>query len=96
MTKTTTAMNVSLTPELERFVRDKVESGKYNSASELVRESLRLLDERDQMYQIKLERLRADIQVGLDDIDAGRVVPFDAADIIKRGRERLAARKADR
>lgn len=40
-------MNVSLTPDLERFVREKVESGMYNSASEVVREALRLLVSRD-------------------------------------------------
>ena len=40
-------MNVSLTPELERFVDDKVESGLYNNASEVIREGLRLLKEHD-------------------------------------------------
>ena len=40
-------MNVSLTPELEKFVSAKVESGRYNSASEVVREALRLLEEHD-------------------------------------------------
>ena len=41
-------MSVSLTPELEQFVSTKVESGRYNSASEVVREALRLLEEQDQ------------------------------------------------
>jgi putative addiction module CopG family antidote len=41
-------MNVSLTPELERLVNEKVESGLYQTASEVVREALRLLKERDQ------------------------------------------------
>ena len=40
-------MNVSLTPELEQFVSAKVQSGRYNSASEVVREALRLLEEHD-------------------------------------------------
>jgi antitoxin ParD1/3/4 len=40
-------MNVSLTPELDKFVAGKVESGRYNSASEVVREALRLLEEHD-------------------------------------------------
>jgi len=40
-------MNVSLTPELENFVSAKVDSGRYNSASEVVREALRLLEEHD-------------------------------------------------
>ena len=42
-------MNVSLTPELEQYVSAKVESGRYNSASEVVREALRLLEEHEQV-----------------------------------------------
>ncbi len=52
-------MNVSLTPELERFVRRKIQSGLYNNASEVVRESLRLLKERDALsrtWQQQIER----------------------------------------
>lgn len=49
-------MNVSLTPQLEEFVRRKVESGLYNNASEVIREGLRLLIERD----VAKERDRAD------------------------------------
>jgi antitoxin ParD1/3/4 len=52
-------MNVSLTPQLEALVRSKVESGRYNNASEVVREALRLLESRD-----RLERLRAAIAIG--------------------------------
>jgi antitoxin ParD1/3/4 len=40
-------VNVSLTPELEKFISAKVESGRYTSASEVVREALRLLEEHD-------------------------------------------------
>ena len=42
-------MNVSLTPELEKFVSTKVSTGRYNSASEVVREALRLLEENDRI-----------------------------------------------
>ena len=42
-------MNVSLTPELETLVNEKVKSGDYNSASEVVREALRLLKEQDEL-----------------------------------------------
>jgi antitoxin ParD1/3/4 len=51
-------MNVSLTPELEQLVAEKVESGMYPSASEVVREALRLLKERDELRQARLEELR--------------------------------------
>lgn len=65
-------MNVSLTPELERLVAEKVESGEYMSASEVVRHALRLLSREDEEHQARLEALRAEIQLGIDDLDAGR------------------------
>lgn len=57
-------MHVSLTPTLEDLVRQKVESGLYNNASEVVREALRLMAEQDQVYQLKLERLRGALEAG--------------------------------
>ena len=68
-------MNVSLTPELERFVDDKVESGLYNNASEVVREGLRLLKEHD---EVRL-RWREQIERGWQDAQGGRLVDGDAA-----------------
>ena len=65
-------MNVSLTPELERIVNSKVKSGLYNSASEVVREGLRLLQERDELRKMKLNALRQEIEQGIDDLEAGR------------------------
>lgn len=64
-------MNVSLTPELERRISEKVESGLYTTASEVVREALRLLFEADEVREQRLARLRTDIQVGLDQLDRG-------------------------
>ena len=61
-------MNVSLTPELERFVDAKVESGLYNNASEVVREGLRLLKEQDEIRV----RWREQIERGWLDAQAGR------------------------
>ena len=57
-------MNVSLTPELERLVNEKVESGLYQTASEVVREALRLLKERD----LAREQLRADVDSGFSQL----------------------------
>ena len=59
-------MHVSLTPHLERFARSLVEEGRYNSASEVVRTSLRLLEEKERMNKLKLEDLRRLIQEGFD------------------------------
>jgi antitoxin ParD1/3/4 len=85
-------MNVPLTAQLEKVVKEKVASGRYNSASEVVSEALRLLDDHDRLQQIKLERLRNDIQDGLD---SGESEPLDI-DAIKaeaRKRRRLAQSK---
>jgi antitoxin ParD1/3/4 len=54
-------MNISLTPHLEEMIREKIASGSYNSASEVVREALRLLEQEDEIRAIKLQRLRRDI-----------------------------------
>jgi antitoxin ParD1/3/4 len=82
-------MNISLTPELEKLVAERVASGHYASASEVVREALRLLHERD-----RLSHLRHDIGLGLEQLDSGRSGVFDkvAANRIKsEGRKRLGA-----
>lgn len=62
-------MNVSLTPKLEGFIKDKVESGNYGNSSEVVREALRLLQQEDAKKQAFLNA----IQKGMDDIEAGRI-----------------------
>ena len=57
-------MNVNLTPQLEELVRAKVSSGMYTSASEVVREALRLMDQEDRLRAVKFEQLRGDIRQG--------------------------------
>lgn len=84
-------MNVSLTPELENIVELKVKGGLYNSASEVVREGLRLLQQRDEMREIKLEALRKEIQKGTDSLEAGRYRDLSTA--MAEIKERLMARK---
>lgn len=81
-------MNVSLTPELERFVSAKVEAGRYNSASEVVREALRLLEEHDQHRAMRLGELNKELGRRLASLDSGRhVKPADARDRLKRKSE---------
>ena len=75
-------MNVSLTAQLESYVQQKVASGMYNSASEVMREALRLMAEKDAMQSIKLESLRNDIQQGLSALDSGEGKILDL-DLIK-------------
>jgi antitoxin ParD1/3/4 len=57
-------MNFSLTPALEKFIRERAESEDYNNASEVVREALRLLKQREELQALKLERLRQAVQAG--------------------------------
>jgi antitoxin ParD1/3/4 len=71
-------MNVSLTPELEKLVQTKLDSGMYHSASEVVRDSLRLLKERDDLKEAQLARLRDDVDIGLAQLEAGNSKPLDA------------------
>jgi antitoxin ParD1/3/4 len=72
-------MNISLTPALEKMVQDKVASGLYNSASEVIREALRLLSDRDEIQKRRIEELNREIQLGLDDVEAGRVLDGETA-----------------
>ena len=64
-------MNVSLTPELEKFVSAKVQSGRYNSASEVVREALRLLEEHDEARAAQLAEFNGELGRRLAALDRG-------------------------
>lgn len=83
-------MNVNLTPELEELVRRKVASGMYNSASEVVREALRLMEEQDQMRAVRLDQLRQDVRKGLE---SGPGELWDPEVIKQQGRARRTAAK---
>ena len=72
-------MNVSLTQEHAEYVRRKVESGLYTSASEVVREALRLLSDRDNLSQVHEEELRRQIAEGLRSAEQSPVVDGEAA-----------------
>lgn len=82
-------MNVSLTSELENYVKSKVATGMYNSVSEVMREALRLLKERDAMQAIRLEALRQDINKGMDSLERGEAKPLDIEAIKAKGRAKL-------
>lgn len=88
-------MNISLTKEFEHYVTKKVESGLYHSASEVIRDGLRLMKERDELHQSKLAELRRDIAIAVDQADSGKVQPFNedtTARVKARGRSRLNAK----
>ena len=94
-------MNVSLTAELDRYVTEKVESGLYHSASEVIREGLRLLKEQDALRQARLRQLGEEIDLASEQIENGRYREFSAQELptlaqeIKtKGRQRRAANAA--
>ena len=78
-------MNVSLTPELESFVAGKVQGGRYNSASEVVREALRLLEEHERMRAAQLAEFNRELGRRLASLDRGeRVDPAQARQRLQR------------
>ena len=79
-------MNVSLTPQLESYVKQKVAAGMYNSVSEVMREALRLLEERDALKEMKLAALRSDLQEGIYELDRGEGTPLDINEIKAKAR----------
>ena len=82
-------MSVSLTPDLEQVVRRKVESGLYLSTDDVLREALRLLDDRDRLRAMKLEELRKEIAVGIEQVERGEVAPLDMDAIRSKVTDRL-------
>ena len=68
-------MHVLLPPELEKLVTAQVQSGRYTSAAEVIREALRLLEERDQRCDRRLQELRHKIAEGLAQLDRGEGIP---------------------
>ena len=76
-------MNVSLTPDLEKYVQQKVNTGRYRSSSEVVREALRLLEEKDQERAQQLAILKAEIQKG---VDSGPSEPLDMKAVIAKAK----------
>ena len=71
-------MNVHLTPELEALVQAKVKSGRYNSASEVVREALRLFEERDELLELRKDAIRQQIDAGWYSLRRGEGVDGEA------------------
>ena len=97
-------MNVSLTPELEKYVHQQVASQRYQTASEVVRQALRMMLSAEDYDKARLEALRQDIQVGLDAVERGEFIAIhDEKDqqallhrITSEGRARLAAKQKRR
>jgi antitoxin ParD1/3/4 len=88
------ASSYSIGKHFEDMIEDLIDSGRYSTASEVMREGLRLVEEREERRKAKLEALRAEIQKGVDSGPAEEVDLHEFVKSIKaRGRERSAARK---
>lgn len=85
-------MNISLTKELEEFVSRKVGSGRYLSASEVVRAGLRLLEHEEELLELQRIELRKAIAVGVAQLDRGDGV--SGAEVFGTARKSLRARRA--
>ncbi len=73
-------MNLSLTPQLEQYIKDCAATGEYNNASEVVREALRLFIRTEEERQLKLKKLRQAIEKGDDAIINGEMTELTSAD----------------
>ena len=76
-------MNVNLSSKFESYIQQQLNEGTYNNASEVIREALRLKMQQDEVYQAKLEALRAAIIQGEE---SGEATPFDIQDIIREAK----------
>jgi antitoxin ParD1/3/4 len=88
------SITVDLRPELEEFIKMKIESGRYDSASQVVEEALRILEKEEHFRNESREEIRQKIAEGIEDLKQGRKAPLDEVmleGIKRRGRERLEA-----
>ncbi|HVT87892.1 MAG TPA: type II toxin-antitoxin system ParD family antitoxin [Tepidisphaeraceae bacterium] len=83
-----TTINISLTPQLQQLMNEKLASGNYGSASELVRDGLRLIDQRDRLLAI--EEMRAKIDAGWKQSEQGK--GRDGERIFSQMRKQLVAK----
>lgn len=85
-------MVLALPDDLKKFVQNEVASGRFRSTEDVICEALRRLRE----HERQLDELRADLQIGIDQLDRGEGIPFDAEDIKREIQERLLAEKQTR
>jgi antitoxin ParD1/3/4 len=81
-------MNITLKPEEEQLIQEKLKSGKYETVYEVIVEALRLLEERDKHYEKWVEETRKKVAVGLEQLDRGEGI--DGEVVIARLRDKLS------
>jgi antitoxin ParD1/3/4 len=70
-------MTITLTPELERMIKERVQSGMYASESDVLREALRVLEEQEELERLKFEALKRDIEEGIESLENGEGIPAE-------------------
>ncbi len=83
-------MDISLSPELEKFVSDKVAGGQFDSASDVVRGALEVLKEQEALTSADIEELRPQVAKGIDQLERGEGAPWNVEEIKAEGRKRLS------
>ena len=84
--------NVVLTDHQASLVEELVTSGRYQNASEVLREGLRLVEQREAEDAYRLEVLRAAVQTGIADIEAGRFKTFDSKESMRKHLQSVTAK----
>jgi antitoxin ParD1/3/4 len=84
--------NVVLTDHQANMVEQLVQSGRYQNASEVLREGLRLVEQREAEEASRLEALRSAVELGIDDIQAGRFKTFDSKESLRAHLKMLTAK----
>ena len=88
-------MHITLDPELEKFVEEKVRAGQYAGPSDVIREALSAFREQQELTPEYDDYLQRELAVGLEQAHRGEYADFDAEKIIAEGRQRLNARQED-
>jgi antitoxin ParD1/3/4 len=83
------ATSYTIGEHFEGFIKELLESGRYSTASEVMRDGLRLVEEREERRKARLAALRAAVQEGLD---SGPAEPWDVEEVIAEGQRRRSAR----
>ena len=87
-------MTIALSPEMERFVEEKIRSGQYPSADQVIDGALAALRDAESLTPRAVEELRRDIRVGIDQLDRGLGKPWDAEEMKSRVRAYVARGEA--
>jgi antitoxin ParD1/3/4 len=84
-------MPITLPPKLEQFIQNQVASGKYASVDEVFLAGIKLLEEREGLYQGRFEELRREVMVGVEEAERGELLEAEA--VITELQEKLRQRR---